>query len=78
MDGKVQSESLCLGFWHELFDLDAWRHERLTDEYHYWQDLGAVKGNNVGNNTWRDVWTEYHDMGFGGIKAVVEYKAYTA
>ena len=39
---------------------------------------GAVKGNNVANTTCRDVWTEYHDMGFGGIKAVAEYKAYTA
>ncbi|CAI9114389.1 OLC1v1015106C1 [Oldenlandia corymbosa var. corymbosa] len=38
----------------------------------------AIKGKNVANNTCRDVWTEYHDMGFGGIKAVAEYKAYTA
>ncbi|KAK6911936.1 Lecithin:cholesterol/phospholipid:diacylglycerol acyltransferase [Dillenia turbinata] len=39
---------------------------------------GAVKGSNVANTTCRDVWTEYHDMGFGGIKAVAEYKVYTA
>ncbi|GFZ08124.1 phospholipid:diacylglycerol acyltransferase [Actinidia rufa] len=39
---------------------------------------GAVKGNNVANTTCRDVWTEYHDMGIAGIKAVAEYKAYTA
>ncbi|XP_059644850.1 phospholipid:diacylglycerol acyltransferase 1-like [Cornus florida] len=38
----------------------------------------AIKGNNVENTTCRAVWTEYHDMGFGGIKAVAEYKAYTA
>ncbi|KAL6972675.1 Phospholipid:diacylglycerol acyltransferase 1 [Sarracenia purpurea var. burkii] len=38
----------------------------------------AVKGNNVANYTCRDVWTEYHDMGYGGIKAVAEYKVYTA
>ncbi|PIN24691.1 Diacylglycerol O-acyltransferase [Handroanthus impetiginosus] len=38
----------------------------------------AVKGNNIANNTCRDVWTEYHDMGISGIKAVAEYKAYTA
>lgn len=38
----------------------------------------AVKGSNVANHTCRDVWTEYHDMGFGGIKAVAEYKVYTA
>ncbi|KAL7140357.1 hypothetical protein ABFS83_09G115400 [Erythranthe nasuta] len=38
----------------------------------------AVKGNNIVNNTCRDVWTEYHDIGISGIKAVAEYKAYTA
>lgn len=38
----------------------------------------AVKGSNVANHTCRDIWTEYHDMGFGGIKAVAEYKTYTA
>lgn len=38
----------------------------------------AVKGNNAANTTCRDVWTEYHDMGFAGIKAVAEYKTYTA
>lgn len=38
----------------------------------------AVKGNNVANTSCRDVWTEYHDMGIGGIKAVVDYKVYTA
>ncbi|XVF25191.1 hypothetical protein REPUB_Repub13aG0192100 [Reevesia pubescens] len=39
---------------------------------------GAVKGHSAANTTCRDVWTEYHDMGFGGIKAVAEYKIYTA
>ncbi|OMO70616.1 Lecithin:cholesterol/phospholipid:diacylglycerol acyltransferase [Corchorus capsularis] len=39
---------------------------------------GAIKGNNAANTTCRDAWTEYHDMGLGGIKAVAEYKAYTA
>ncbi|KAK0596581.1 hypothetical protein LWI29_016998 [Acer saccharum] len=38
----------------------------------------AVKGNSVANTTCKDVWTEYHDMGIGGIKAVAEYKTYTA
>ncbi|EEF41018.1 phospholipid:diacylglycerol acyltransferase 1 isoform X1 [Ricinus communis] len=38
----------------------------------------AVKGRSVANNTCLDVWTEYHEMGFGGIKAVAEYKVYTA
>ncbi|XP_024973196.1 phospholipid:diacylglycerol acyltransferase 1-like [Cynara cardunculus var. scolymus] len=39
---------------------------------------GAVKGKNLANSTCRDVWTEYHEMGFSGIKAISEYKAYTA
>ncbi|XP_059634781.1 phospholipid:diacylglycerol acyltransferase 1-like [Cornus florida] len=39
---------------------------------------GAVKGNNLANTTCRDVWTEYHDMGIEGIKAVADYKVYTA
>ncbi|XP_011093787.1 phospholipid:diacylglycerol acyltransferase 1 isoform X1 [Sesamum indicum] len=39
---------------------------------------GAFKGNNLANITCRDVWTEYHDMGIGGIKAVADYKVYTA
>lgn len=39
---------------------------------------GAVKGSNVANTSCRDVWTEYHDMGVGGIKAVADYKVYTA
>nr|AHA57448.1 phospholipid:diacylglycerol acyltransferases 2 [Linum usitatissimum] len=38
----------------------------------------ALKGQNVANTSCRDVWTEYHDMGLGGIKAVAEYKSYTA
>ncbi|KAJ6851690.1 phospholipid:diacylglycerol acyltransferase 1 [Iris pallida] len=40
----------------------------------------AVKGNNIApsNASCRDVWTEYNDLGWGGIKAVADYKAYTA
>ncbi|WOG92667.1 hypothetical protein DCAR_0311942 [Daucus carota subsp. sativus] len=37
----------------------------------------AHKGNNLAN-TCRDVWTEYCDMGIGGVKAVADYKVYTA
>ncbi|CAL5074056.1 unnamed protein product [Urochloa decumbens] len=41
---------------------------------------GAVKGNNIAhsNSSCRDIWTEYHELGWGGIKAVADYKAYTA
>ncbi|EXB29675.1 Phospholipid:diacylglycerol acyltransferase 1 [Morus notabilis] len=39
---------------------------------------GAIKGSNVANTTCRDVWTEYHDMGLGGIRAVADHKVYTA
>lgn len=39
---------------------------------------GATKGNNLANATCKDVWTEYHDMGIPGVKAVADYKVYTA
>lgn len=39
---------------------------------------GAFKGQNVANTTCRDLWTEYHDMGIGGIRAVADHKVYTA
>ncbi|KAL9247269.1 hypothetical protein vseg_020718 [Gypsophila vaccaria] len=39
---------------------------------------GALKGSNFANTTCRDVWTEYQDMGIGGVKAVADYKVYTA
>ncbi|XP_073278063.1 phospholipid:diacylglycerol acyltransferase 1-like isoform X1 [Primulina huaijiensis] len=39
---------------------------------------GAIKGKNLANTTCRDVWTEYHDMGVGGIKAIADYKVYSA
>nr|XP_010917136.1 phospholipid:diacylglycerol acyltransferase 1 [Elaeis guineensis] len=40
----------------------------------------AVKGNNVAhsNASCREIWTEYHELGWGGIKAVTDYKVYTA
>lgn len=39
---------------------------------------GAPKGSSVANSSCRDVWTEYHDMGLEGVKAVADYKVYTA
>ncbi|KAK3436210.1 hypothetical protein EUGRSUZ_C00841 [Eucalyptus grandis] len=39
---------------------------------------GAVKGRNLSNTSNCDVWTEYHDMGVGGVKAIADYKVYTA
>lgn len=39
---------------------------------------GAIRGYNLANTSCRDVCTEYHDMGIGGIKAVADYKVYTA
>ncbi|XP_047336768.1 phospholipid:diacylglycerol acyltransferase 1-like [Impatiens glandulifera] len=38
----------------------------------------AVKGNNLINTSCHDVWNEYHDMGIEGIKAVADYKVFTA
>ncbi|KAK4784940.1 hypothetical protein SAY86_001629 [Trapa natans] len=39
---------------------------------------GAEKGHSLLNKTKCDVWTEYHDFGLGGVKAIVDYKVYTA
>ena len=39
---------------------------------------GAIKGRSIANTTCRDVWTEYHEMGFEGVRAVAEHKVYTA
>ncbi|KAJ8448243.1 hypothetical protein Cgig2_025167 [Carnegiea gigantea] len=39
---------------------------------------GAPKGSSVANSSCRDVWTEYHDMGLEGVKAVADYKVYNA
>uniref|UniRef100_A0A7C9EIQ3 phospholipid:diacylglycerol acyltransferase n=1 Tax=Opuntia streptacantha TaxID=393608 RepID=A0A7C9EIQ3_OPUST len=38
---------------------------------------GAPKGSSIANSSCRDVWTEYHDMGLEGVKAVADYKVYT-
>ena len=37
-----------------------------------------MKGNSLENTTKCDVWTEYLEMGVGGVKAVADYKVYTA
>ncbi|KAG6472541.1 phospholipid:diacylglycerol acyltransferase 1-like [Zingiber officinale] len=40
----------------------------------------AVKGNSVApsNSSCREIWTEYHELGWAGIKAVADFKVYTA
>ncbi|KAL4652465.1 hypothetical protein ACB092_01G235200 [Castanea dentata] len=38
----------------------------------------AFKGRNLINATKCDVWTEYHEMGIEGVKAIADYKVYTA
>ncbi|GKV13935.1 hypothetical protein SLEP1_g24894 [Rubroshorea leprosula] len=43
----------------------------------YYQQ-NAVKGNEVANSSRCEVWTEYHEMGFEGIRAVADNKVYTA
>ncbi|KAI9074296.1 hypothetical protein K1719_036888 [Acacia pycnantha] len=39
---------------------------------------GVHKGRNLANSSQCDAWTEYHEMSLEGIKAVSDYKAYTA
>ncbi|XP_076959713.1 putative galacturonosyltransferase 9 [Bidens hawaiensis] len=36
---KFNPKACAYAFGMNIFDLDAWRRERLTDQYHYWQDL---------------------------------------
>ncbi|KVI08982.1 probable galacturonosyltransferase 9 [Cynara cardunculus var. scolymus] len=36
---KFNPKACAWAFGMNIFDLDAWRRERLTDRYHYWQDL---------------------------------------
>ncbi|KAK3013111.1 hypothetical protein RJ639_010112 [Escallonia herrerae] len=52
--------------------------EAHSSEFERVEFRDAVKGYNVANSTCQDVWTEYHDMGYGGVDAVAEWKAYTA
>ncbi|KAI3686237.1 hypothetical protein L1987_79911 [Smallanthus sonchifolius] len=36
---KFNPKACAYAFGMNIFDLDAWRRERLTDQYHYWQEL---------------------------------------
>ncbi|KAM0044172.1 putative polygalacturonate 4-alpha-galacturonosyltransferase [Helianthus debilis subsp. tardiflorus] len=36
---RFNPKACAWAFGMNIFDLDAWRRERLTDQYHYWQDL---------------------------------------
>ena len=38
----------------------------------------VVKGDKLANSSNCDVWLEYHELGNGDIKAVADYKVYTA
>ncbi|KAK4479546.1 hypothetical protein RD792_015063 [Penstemon davidsonii] len=68
---KLVNYGRIVSFGKEVADADASEIQRI-------EFRDAVKGNNIENSTCSDVWTEYHDMGFAGVKAVAEYKAYTA
>lgn len=60
-----------ISFGKDVAEADSSKIERLDFR-------GATKGNNLANATCKDVWTEYQDMGIPGIKAVADYKVYTA
>ncbi|WCJ25488.1 galacturonosyltransferase 9 [Euphorbia peplus] len=36
---KFNPKACAWAFGMNIFDLDAWRHEKSTDQYHYWQNL---------------------------------------
>ncbi|XP_044472110.1 phospholipid:diacylglycerol acyltransferase 1-like isoform X2 [Mangifera indica] len=52
--------------------------EAHSSEFERTDFRGAVKGSNLANKTRCDVWTEYYEMGVGGVKAAADYKIYTA
>ncbi|XP_023728980.1 probable galacturonosyltransferase 9 [Lactuca sativa] len=41
---KFNPKACAWAFGLNIFDLDAWRREKLTDKYHYWQDLNEDGG----------------------------------
>ncbi|XP_028753539.1 phospholipid:diacylglycerol acyltransferase 1 [Neltuma alba] len=60
-----------ISFGKDVVELHSSRLERLDFR-------GAHKGRNLANSSYCDAWTEYHEMGVEGIKAVSDYKAYTS
>ncbi|CAA0823332.1 Probable galacturonosyltransferase 9 [Striga hermonthica] len=40
---KFNSRSCAWAFGMNIFDLDAWRRERCTEQYHYWQNLNEER-----------------------------------
>ncbi|XP_054822750.1 phospholipid:diacylglycerol acyltransferase 1-like [Prosopis cineraria] len=60
-----------ISFGKDVAELHSSRLERLDFK-------GVDKGRNLANSSHCDSWTEYHEMGVEGIKAVSDYKAYTA
>ncbi|CAK9310603.1 unnamed protein product [Citrullus colocynthis] len=74
-DGDTSSKKVHYGriisFGKDIAEADSSEIERI-------EFLNAIKGHNVANTTCHDVWTEYHDMGIEGIRAISDYKVYTA
>ncbi|KAI3872345.1 hypothetical protein MKX03_019612 [Papaver bracteatum] len=68
---KMAHYGRMVSFGKDVAETDSSEIERT-----YFRD--ALKGHNLANSTCDDLWTEYHDMGFAGIKAVADYKVYTA
>ncbi|KAK7265410.1 hypothetical protein RJT34_33030 [Clitoria ternatea] len=60
-----------ISFGKNIAELHSSKFERLDFR-------GALKGRSLENTSNCDVWTEYHEMGVEGIKAVKDFKAYTA
>ncbi|KAJ7955950.1 Phospholipid:diacylglycerol acyltransferase 1 [Quillaja saponaria] len=60
-----------ISFGKDLAEMDTSDFERLDF-------MGVDKGSNIANATNCDVWNEYNEMGVESIKAVADYKVYTA
>ncbi|KAL0908371.1 hypothetical protein M5K25_022862 [Dendrobium thyrsiflorum] len=76
-NGKSQPHHINYGriisFGKDVAEMSSSKIERI-------EFRDAVKGSNLGhtNASCNDVWTEYHEFGVGGAKAVADYKVYTA
>lgn len=78
-NGKEQSSNLSKTiFYGRMISFGKDAAEVPSSELERVEFRGADRGKNYANTSCGDVWTEYHDMGLEGIKAVTDYKVYTA
>ncbi|KAJ4867636.1 Galacturonosyltransferase 8 [Raphanus sativus] len=53
---KFNPKACAWAYGMNFFDLDAWRREKCTEEYHYWAKPGKTKKKNCDTNENRALW----------------------